>query len=99
MSDRLQNKVAIVTGAGRGIGQQIAFHLAAEGASVVVNDLPDGTPTSRLTNIEGGNAETTVREIVERGGRAIAYCCSVSKFAATRDLVQAAVDVLAVSIS
>ena len=92
MGGRLQNRVAIVTGAGRGIGQQIAYHLAAEGAAVVVNDLPDGTPTSPLTNIEAGCARTTAQEITGRGGRAIAHCCSVSGFEDTRGLVQAAVD-------
>ena len=65
--ERLQNKVAVVTGAGQGIGQQIAFHLATEGASVVVNDLAKGTPTSSLTRIEAGDAETTAKEILERG--------------------------------
>ncbi len=65
---KLQNKVAIVTGASKGIGASIAKHLAAEGASVVVN-----YSTSR----EG--ADRVVAEIVAKGGKAIAVGANVSK--------------------
>src|SRR5580704_5763374 len=61
----LDGKVAVVSGAGRGIGQQIAFKLARSGASVVVNDL-DAAP-----------AEETVAKIVADGGRAVAAVGSV----------------------
>ncbi|HCK28368.1 MAG TPA: 3-oxoacyl-ACP reductase, partial [Alcanivorax sp.] len=57
---KLQDKVAIVSGSGRGIGREIALKLAAEGASVVVNDL-DAAP-----------AEETVAAIKDAGGRAVA---------------------------
>lgn len=65
--NRLVNKVAVVTGASKGIGVAIARHLAAEGACVVVN---------YLTGKEG--ADKVVAEIVAAGGKAIAVCADVS---------------------
>ena len=64
---KLKNKVAVVTGASKGIGAAIARHLAAEGASVVVN---------YASSKEG--ADKVVAEIVKAGGRAIAVGASVS---------------------
>src|SRR5690242_14088096 len=66
--NRLKNKVAVVTGASRGIGTGIAKSFAAEGAAVVVN---------YLSSKEG--AERVVAEIVEKGGRAVAVQGDVSK--------------------
>lgn len=65
---KLQNKVAIVTGASKGIGASIAKHLAAEGAAVVVN---------YASSKEG--ADRVVAEIDGRGGRAVAVQANVSK--------------------
>lgn len=65
---KLQNKVAIVTGASKGIGASIAKHLAAEGAAVVVN---------YVSSKEG--ADRVVAEIDGRGGRAVAVQANVSK--------------------
>jgi 3-oxoacyl-[acyl-carrier protein] reductase len=57
---KLQNKVAIVSGSGRGIGRAVVLKLASEGASVVINDLDSAT------------ADAVVAEIEAMGGRAIA---------------------------
>lgn len=65
----LEGKVAVVTGAGRGIGRAIALRLAAEGAAVIVN-----------YNGSAKRAEETVNEITENGGRAEAIQCSVSDY-------------------
>jgi 3-oxoacyl-[acyl-carrier protein] reductase len=66
MNGRLQDKVALVTGSGRGIGRAIAMKLAAEGARVVINDL-DSDP-----------AEETVQAIRPAGGEAVACAGSVT---------------------
>ena len=63
---KLAGKVAIITGAGRGIGQAIAFKLARDGAHIVVNDL-DAAP-----------AQETVAAIEASGGKAVAVPGSVA---------------------
>jgi 3-oxoacyl-[acyl-carrier protein] reductase len=68
MSKKLQGKVAVVTGASKGIGAEIARHLAAEGASVVVN-----YSSSR----EG--ADRVVADITKAGGKAVAVQANVAK--------------------
>src|SRR5881275_3739818 len=68
MSKKLEGKVAIVTGASKGIGASIALHLAAEGASVVVN---------YSSSKEG--ADRIVGEINGNGGRAIAVQANLAK--------------------
>src|SRR5947209_4902274 len=68
MSQRLTGKVAVVTGASKGIGAAIALHLAAEGAAVVVN---------YASSKQG--AERVVGEITARGGKAIAVQADVAK--------------------
>jgi 3-oxoacyl-[acyl-carrier protein] reductase len=72
---KLQEKVAIVTGASKGIGAEIARHLAAEGAAVVVN---------YSSSKEG--ADRVVRDIVGKGGKAVAVKANVSKKAEIKQL-------------
>ncbi|MBN1349130.1 3-oxoacyl-[acyl-carrier-protein] reductase [candidate division KSB1 bacterium] len=75
---KLTNKVAIITGAARGIGKAIALGLAQEGAAVVISDI-----MSEL-------AEQTAREITESGGKAIAISANVTHAAEAEELVKAA---------
>jgi len=70
---QLDGKVAIVTGSGRGIGQQVALRLARDGASVVVNDLDDAPAKETIALIEklGGkavacNGDVTAKDFGER---------------------------------
>ena len=67
----LNGKVAVVTGASRGIGRQIAISMAKEGAVVIVN-----------YNGSAAKAEDVVREITEAGGQAEAVQCNVSDYSA-----------------
>ncbi|HKU42822.1 MAG TPA: SDR family NAD(P)-dependent oxidoreductase [Polyangiales bacterium] len=83
----LTNKVAIVTGAGRGIGREIALTLAAQGAAVVVNDLgvnTDGTGQSRI-------ADEVVAEIRKAGGRAAANYDNVATVQGGQSLFDSAI--------
>src|ERR1700759_3456109 len=74
LAKSLQDKVIIVTGAGRGIGREIALLCAAEGAKVVVND-PGGA--SDGAGSSAAPAEEVVAEIKKRGGTAVANFESV----------------------
>ena len=79
MSIRIDNKVAIVTGAGTGLGRSHALGLAARGAKVVINDLGvsrDGSGASQTP------AEEVASEITAAGGEAIAHGTSVTDAAA-----------------
>ncbi|QNG20382.1 SDR family NAD(P)-dependent oxidoreductase [Rhodococcus triatomae] len=85
----LDGRVAIVTGAGRGIGREHALLFAREGAKVVVNDLGganDGTGT------DAGPAQQVVDEIVAAGGHAVADTGSVQSWEDAEALVRRAVD-------
>jgi 3-oxoacyl-[acyl-carrier protein] reductase len=76
MTQRLQNKIAIITGSGRGIGRACAVRYGQEGATVIVND------------IDAGNVAAVVAAITEAGGKAVAHPCDVTD----PDAVQAMVD-------
>jgi NAD(P)-dependent dehydrogenase (short-subunit alcohol dehydrogenase family) len=65
---RLKNKFALITGAGKGIGKEMALGFAAEGAYVIVNDLPDT-----------GYANDIIAEIKKNGGKAELYETDISQ--------------------
>ncbi len=75
---RLKDRVALITGAGSGIGRAIALRFAAEGAAIVVDDVND---------VAG---EATVRAAIEAGGEAIYVRADVSQEAAVHGLVERA---------
>jgi NAD(P)-dependent dehydrogenase (short-subunit alcohol dehydrogenase family) len=85
----LDGKVAIVTGAGRGIGREHALALAEAGAKVVVNDL-GGSLAGEGT--DSTPAQTVVNEIVAAGGEAVASYDDVSDFAAAEHMIGRAID-------
>lgn len=89
MANRLEGKVAIVTGAGRGIGRGEALALAAEGAAVIVNDL--GVSTAGEGTDEGPAADV-VREIEAAGGRAAANTMDITNHEASSEIVKQALD-------
>ena len=89
MSRLCEGRIAIVTGAGRGIGREHALSLAAHGAKVVVNDLGG--------NIDGsggdvGYAQQVVDEIIGMGGEAVANGDSVSSWEGAQRLINTAVE-------
>src|SRR3984957_10783885 len=86
---RLDGRVAIVTGAGRGIGRSVAKLLASGGASVVVNDLGAEMDGSGQ---DAGPAQQVVAEIAEAGGKAVVNGADISDFAAAEGLIAGAID-------
>ena len=85
----LDGKVALVTGAGHGVGRGYALDLAAEGAKVVVNDLGGGP---RGGGANQRDAQAVVEVIKQRGGDAIANFADVADFNAAKEMVDQAVD-------
>ncbi|MGN6287511.1 MAG: SDR family NAD(P)-dependent oxidoreductase [Afipia sp.] len=88
-SKMLADKVIVVTGAGRGIGREIALLAAAEGAKVVVND-PGGAADGSGTN--AAPAEEVVEEIRKRGGTAVANFETVAEAVPASKIIKQAVD-------
>src|SRR5258708_37830369 len=89
MGQALQDKVIIVTGAGRGIGREMALLAASEGARVVVND-PGGAADGSGSN--AAPAEEVVEEIKKRGGVAVAKCETVAEASPPSKIIQMAGD-------
>ncbi|MEA2703947.1 MAG: hypothetical protein QOD63_1892 [Actinomycetota bacterium] len=89
MTGGLAGRVAIVTGAGRGLGREHALHLAAEGAKVVVNDLGSGIDGS---GTDPSAAERVVEEITSAGGEAVANADDVADWDGARRLVGVALE-------
>jgi NAD(P)-dependent dehydrogenase (short-subunit alcohol dehydrogenase family) len=86
---RLDGRVAIVTGGGRGIGRSVAMLLASRGAAVVVADLGVAMDGSGR---DAGPAAEVVEEISAAGGKAIASGADISDFAAAEGLIGTAIE-------
>src|SRR5438034_10003214 len=85
----LDGRVALITGAGHGLGREHALLFASEGAKVVVNDLDvnlDGSP------LEASAAQQVVDEIVAAGGEAVANHGDVADFESARAMVAQTLD-------
>jgi NAD(P)-dependent dehydrogenase (short-subunit alcohol dehydrogenase family) len=85
----LKNKVAVITGAGSGLGREYAYLFASHGASVVVNDYG--------ANVLGEHtgersADLVVKEIISRGGNAVANYASVADWAGAASMIDSAID-------
>jgi NAD(P)-dependent dehydrogenase (short-subunit alcohol dehydrogenase family) len=85
----LQDKVVVVTGAGRGIGRGMALLAAAEGAKVVVNDLGGSTDGEGR---DTSPADDVVAEIKKAGGKAVANYDSVAEAESAQKIIQTAID-------
>lgn len=81
---KLQGKVALVSGSGRGIGREVALKLASEGASVVINDLDGDLANQVVEEIQAGSEQA--------GAKAVACVGSVTEEGFGERFVQAAVD-------
>lgn len=84
----LKDKVAVVTGGGRGIGREICLLMAKEGAKVVVNDI--GTDLTGK-GLDPGVADAVVKEIREAGGTAVANYDTIATVEGGNNLIQTAV--------
>jgi NAD(P)-dependent dehydrogenase (short-subunit alcohol dehydrogenase family) len=89
MTGMMQDKVAVVTGSGGGIGREIALLMAAEGAKVVVNDI--GASVSGEGK-DVGPAQKVVDEIRAKGGQAVASTDSVATWMSANAIVKTAID-------
>jgi len=89
MAGCLEGKVVVITGAGRGIGREIALLAAAEGGKVVVNDLG---VSATGTGSDISPADEVVAEIKAAGGEAVANFDSVAEWESAQRIIEAAID-------
>lgn len=85
----LEGRIAINTGAGRGIGREHALLLAKEGAVLVVNDSGGNNAGE---GADAGHAQQVVDEIIAAGGRAVANTDNVADWNSAEGIVQRAID-------
>jgi NAD(P)-dependent dehydrogenase (short-subunit alcohol dehydrogenase family) len=85
----MKGKVALVTGAGRGIGRAIAIEMAKQGAKIVVNDLGASLGGE---GIDMSHAEEVVKTITDMGGEAVINGDSVAELSGAQAMVQTAID-------
>ncbi len=91
MGNSVQDKVVVVTGAGGGIGREMALAMAANGAKVVVNDI-GAALGGELSAENAGAAQKVVNEIKAAGGVAVASTESVATWASAERIIQCAVE-------
>lgn len=89
MGNLVEGRVAVVTGAGRGIGREHALMLASHGAKVVVNDLGGATDG---TGTDASPAEEVVEQIKAMGGEAVVNGANVADFGEAKAMIQQAID-------
>ena len=84
----LEGKVAVVTGAGSGLGREYASAIALNGASVIVNDFGASVDGERM---QSNSADQVVDEIISRGGKAVANTASVADWDGAKSIIDTAV--------
>jgi NAD(P)-dependent dehydrogenase (short-subunit alcohol dehydrogenase family) len=89
MSDMLQGKVAVITGAGSGLGRAHALGMAAHGAKVVVNDIGTSFNGEGVSN---NPADLVVSTIKKNGGEAVANYNSVASEEGAKEIIKTAID-------
>lgn len=87
-SETLAGKVAVVTGAARGIGRGIALELSRQGAHVVLADLEGGQSGVSYELADRAQLEATTKDVAEQGGRALAVPCDVTSADQVQTLVE-----------
>jgi len=83
----LEGKVAVVTGAGSGLGREYAIAFALNGAAVIVNDFGASVDGERM---QSNSADQVVDEIISRGGKAVANIASVADWDGAKSMIDAA---------
>jgi len=89
---RFENRVALVTGAGRGMGREHALGFAREGANIVVNDICEGDPSVPYELSMRKQLESTVEEVKRHEVKCIGVCADVSNSKQVQGMVKEALD-------